>query len=159
MKKSEKIIVAVLTMTLGVLFIVLKGAFIELLMTLLGVSLIVLGIVDIVNKLVPPAVVKMVSGVLVIICGWLIMEAVLYILAGLLLVGGILMLYQKIKLRVCGINFWKTVLEYATPMIIIFVGILLLFNRAEFVNGIFIISGLLIVIEGGLLLYEAYLEE
>jgi hypothetical protein len=119
MNRSEKIIAAVLTMALGVLFIVLKGAFIELLMTLLGACLIVLGIVDIVNKLVPPAVVKMVSGALVIICGWLIMEAVLYILAGLLLVCGILILYQKIKLRVCGVNFWQTALEYATPIIII----------------------------------------
>ena len=159
MNKSEKIIAAALTMALGVLFIVLKGTFIELLMTLLGACLIVLGVVDIINKLIPPAVVKMVSGTLVIICGWLIMEAVLYILAGLLLVCGILMLYQKIKLRVCGVNFWKTVLEYATPIIIILIGVLLLFNRAEFVNAIFIISGLLIFIEGGLLLYEAYIED
>ena len=72
---------------------------------------------------------------------------------------GILMLYQKIKLRVCGINFWKTALEYATPTIIILIGVLLLFHRAEFVNFVFIVSGLLIFLEGGLLLCEALLEE
>ena len=86
MKKSEKIIAAVLTMALGLLFILLKDAFIGVLMTLLGAGLIVLGVVDIVNKLVPPAVVKMVSGTLVILCGWALVEAVLYILAGGLLI-------------------------------------------------------------------------
>ena len=81
MKKSEKIISAVLTMVLGVLFIVLKMDFVGLLMTLLGAGLIVFGIVDLIEKLVPPAVVKMVSGVIVIVCGWVLVEAVLYILA------------------------------------------------------------------------------
>ena len=159
MKKSEKIIASALIILLGVLFIVLQDAFIGLLMTVLGVGLIAFGIVDLVNKLVPPAVVKMVSGLLVIVCGWVLVEAVLYILSGVLLVFGILLLYQKIKLRICGVTFWQTVLEYATPVIIILIGILLLFHRAEFVNLVFVVSGILVFVEGGLLLVEALLEE
>ena len=155
MKKSEKVIAALLTMALGVLFIVLKDQFISLLMTLAGVSLIVLGLIDLINKLVPPAVVKLVTGALVILCGWVIVEAVLYIIAGILLVFGILLLYYKIKNNVCGINLWQTILEYVTPAICIAVGILLLFHTGKVVNFVFITSGCLALIEGGLILYEA----
>ena len=159
MKKSEKIISAVLMMVLGIMFIILKDKFIGLLMTVLGISLIVLGVVDIVEKCIPPAVVKIVSGVLVIICGWVVVEAVLYILAGVLLVFGIWLLYYKIKNRIRGENFWRAVLEYATPAICIAIGILLLFHRGAVVNFIFIISGILTFIEGGLMLFNGITEE
>ena len=86
MKRSEKIITALLIMALGILFIILKDAFIALLMTVAGISLIVLGIIDLVDRLVPPAVVKIVAGALVVLCGWVIVEAVLYILAAILLI-------------------------------------------------------------------------
>ena len=155
MKKSEKIIAALLTMALGILFIILKDAFIALLMTVAGISLIVLGVIDLVNKLVPPAVVKMVTGALVILCGWVIVEAVLYIIAAILLIFGILLLYHNIKNNVRGCNAWETVLEYATPSICIAIGILLLFHTGAVVNFVFIASGILAFIEGCIMLYEA----
>ena len=155
MKKSEKIIAALLTMALGILFIILKDAFIALLMTIAGVSLIVLGIIDLVNKLVPPAVVKIVAGALVVLCGWVIVEAVLYILAAILLIFGILLLYYNIKNNVRGCTFWETILEYATPSICIAIGILLLFHTGAIVNFVFIASGVLAFLEGCIMLYEA----
>ena len=155
MKKSEKIIAALLTMALGILFVILKGTFISLLMTIAGISLIVLGIIDIVNRLTPPAVVKIVTGALVILCGWIIVEAVLYILAGILLVFGILLLYQKIRTYERGCDFMQTLLEFATPSICIAIGILLLFHTAAIVDFVFIASGILAFIEGSVMLYEA----
>ncbi len=159
MKKSEKIIAAVLTMVLGVLFILLKDDFIGLLMTIAGVALIILGVIDIVNKLVPPAVVKIVTGALVIVCGWIIVEAILYICAGILLVFGILLLYYKIKNNVRGCTLWQTILEFVTPVICIAIGIVLLFYSPSIVNFIFIASGILAFIEGGILLYEALIND
>lgn len=159
MKKSEKIIAAVLTMALGILFMLLKDTFIGLLMTVAGVALIVLGIIDIVNKLVPPAVVKMVTGVLVVVCGWVIVEAILYIFAGILLVFGILLLYYKIKNNVRGCTLWQTILEFVTPVICITIGILLLFHSAAIVNFVFIASGVLAFIEGGIMLYDALIND
>jgi hypothetical protein len=155
MKKSEKIIAALLTMALGILFIILKDAFIALLMTIAGVSLIVLGIIALVNKLVPPAVVKIVAGSLVVLCGWVIVEAVLYILAAILLIFGILLLYYNIKNNVRGCTLWETILEYATPSICIAIGILLLFHTGAIVNFVFIASGVLAFLEGCIMLYEA----
>ena len=60
MKKSEKIITACLTILLGVLLITLKGNFISILMTLVGVGLIVLGIVDLAYRASPSAIIKMI---------------------------------------------------------------------------------------------------
>ena len=81
MKVSEKIISAILTLVLGILFIVLKGQVVSIAMTILGVLLIVLGIMNLTTKLVAPGVVKIVVGALVILFGWVLVSAALYILA------------------------------------------------------------------------------
>lgn len=84
MKVSEKIISAILTLVLGILFIVLKGQVVSIAMTILGVLLIVLGIMNLTTKLVAPGVVKIVVGALVILFGWVLVSAALYILAALI---------------------------------------------------------------------------
>lgn len=155
MKRTEKIFSALLTIALGVLLIVLQGDVISILMTVLGIGLLSFGIMDIYNKLVPPAVVKFVVGVVVILCGWVIVEAVLYVVASLLLIAGILLLYEKIKNKIVCNVVWQTICEYAAPAICIVIGGLLLFNQGNTVSWVFIFSGSFTVIEGGLLFVNA----
>jgi len=142
-------------MIFGILLMVMQGNFIGLLMTIAGLALIVLGVVDIFQRFIPPAVIKIVSGVLIIVCGWALLAAVLYIVSALLLIAGILLLYDKIRKRVHCDVLWQTILEYALPSVCILIGVLLLFHQAVTVEIIFIISGLLTLIEGALLLVEA----
>ncbi|MBQ8322348.1 MAG: DUF308 domain-containing protein [Clostridia bacterium] len=155
MKKSEKIISALLTVALGVLLIALRGRFISILMTVLGLGLIAFGILDLINKLIPPSVVKIVAGVVVIVCGWAIVGAVLYVVAGVLLIAGILLLYEKIKCRAHCNTWYRTLCEYAVPALFIVIGILLLFNQGNTVDWVFILSGCFTIAEGGLLLVNA----
>ena len=159
MKRSEKIITAILTMVFGVLLIALQDRFIGILMTIGGVCLLTLGLVDIFQRCIPPAVIKIVSGILVIICGWVLVEAVLYVIAALLLIACILLLYDKIRKRVTCETTWQTALTYALPAVGILIGCLLLFHQAFAIKLIFIISGSLTVIEGGLLLVETFYDE
>ena len=159
MKKSEKVIAALLMMVLGVLLIVMKDNFIGILMTIAGIFLIVLGVIDIIEQMVPPAVVKIVSGLFVIICGWTVVEAVLYIVAAALLIVGILLLYDKIKHRVCGNTLLYTVCEYAVPIVCILIGGLFLFHRGVAVNFIFVSCGILTILEGGLVLFNTFSED
>ena len=98
-KKPEKLIGAILTVALGVLFMVFKNDIIGITMTLIGVALIVSAIVDLIHKQVTPCVIKAVVGVVVIVFGWTLMSAALYIMAALLLIYGILLLCQTIKQR------------------------------------------------------------
>ena len=86
MKKSEKIISAVAVMLLGILLLVMKDNFIGILMTLAGVCFNVLGVVDILAQSVATASLKIVCGIFVAVCGWVLVQAVLYIIAAVMLI-------------------------------------------------------------------------
>jgi len=158
-KRSEKITVAIVTMVVGVLLIAMRDSFIGIIMSVAGVALIALGILDVFNRLIPPAVVKGVAGALIIICGWVLVEAVLYIVAALLLISGILLLYDKIKKGVRCDNLLFTVLEYVTPAVFILIGFLFLFHQAMSLTIVFIVGGVFTVAEGGVLLLNAFSQE
>ena len=132
MKVSEKIISAILTLVLGILFIVLKGQVVSIAMTILGVLLIVLGIMNLTTKLVAPGVVK--------------------ILAALLLIFGILQLYAQIKLNTKGARIIDTIFAYALPVICIVIAFFLFFNQGGTVDWVFIVAGVFTIIEGILML-------
>ena len=159
MKKIEKIIISIVTMGIGVLLIALRGNFIGILMTVFGISLIALGVLDIVHNMIPPAVVKIVTGGIIILCGWLLFQAVLYIVAALLLTAGILLLYDKIKKRISCNIWYLTALEYAVPALMIVIGALFLFHQAGIIDFIFITCGIFTIVEGGIVLANAFLEE
>ena len=159
MKKSEKIIAAVLIMIISVLLITLKGKFIGVVATVAGVSLIVLGIVDIFGVGIPPAVVKIVVGLLIVICGFALVRAVVYVVAALLLIVGILLLYDKLKNGTHCIETAQKICEIALPSICILIGVLLLFHNVKMMNTILIVCGLLSLLEGGLVLFSAFGED
>ncbi len=152
MKKTERMLSAVLTMVVGVLLIVMKDNFIGVLASVIGMGLISFGIMDIVNGNLPIGIIKISCGVLVIICGWLIVSAVLYILALLTLTAGGWLFYEKIKNRVCG--FWLYLLcEYAPSVLCMAIGLLLLFHAIISTGFLFITCGLLALSCGGVLLF------
>ena len=155
MKKSEKIITACLTILLGVLLITLKGNFISILMTLVGVGLIVLGIVDFVYRTIPSAIIKLVSGIFIIVCGWLLVSAVLYIVAAILQILGFLLFYYKLEHKVRGYTPFYTFCEYIVPIIYLIIGGLLLFNQTGALNVILVVCGILTIAQGGLFLFNA----
>ena len=159
MKKTDNIVSALLTITLGVLLITLRGKFISILMTVLGLGLITLAVFDLFHNLIPPAVIKGVSGVVIILCGWTLIEAVLYILSALLLVAGILLLYEKIKNHSRCNALWQTICQYVVPSLFIVIGLLFLFNQGNTINWVFIVSGIFTVIEGGVILVSALLDD
>ncbi|MBQ8405792.1 MAG: DUF308 domain-containing protein [Clostridia bacterium] len=159
MKKSEKIITACLTLAMGVLLLVLKGDFISILMSILGVGLIVLGIMDLVAKNIPSAIIKLICGVFVIVCGWVVVSAVLYVVAALLLVFGVLCIYYNLKRKVRGCTPVQTASYYIMPAICLFIGVLLLFHKGAAINIILIICGISTIIEGGILLCNAITEK
>ena len=159
MKKIEKILAAIATIILGVLLIALRGRVIGIMMTIFGGGLIAFGVLDLWHSLVPPAVLKIVTGVVIILCGWLLVQAVLYIVAALLLAVGILLLYDKLKKKVCYKAWYLTLMEYATPSLMILIGVLFLFYQTGIVDFIFIVSGIFTLLEGGVLLANAFIEE
>ena len=82
-----------------------------------------------------------------------------FVMIPLLLIAGILLLYDKIKKRVKGCNLLGTLLEYAMPLLFIIIGFLLLFHQAFALEIIFVVTGILTLIEGGILLVEVFENE
>ncbi len=159
MKKTEKIIAAFLLIALGVVLAVLQGDLISILMTALGLGLLVLGCVDLYNRCFLPAIVKFVAGGISILFGWLLVGAVLYLLAAALIVLAILLVYECIKCNDKKQGVWQRLTEYIQPALLFCIGFLLFFNQGETVAWIFIISGVLTIIEGGILLINALLND
>ena len=152
MKNKEKFLSAFFTIALGILLIVMKQDLISVFMTVLGLSLIILGGLDFFTEDMTGAVIKWVIGVLIIVFGWTIASAVVYIVAAGLLILGILGLYDLLRVKnVCarGFDFLRA---YALPVGCIVIGLILFFNRWDW---IFVLAGICTVIEGALLFMDA----
>ena len=153
---SEKLIEGALTILLGILFLILQGEVIKVAMTILGVVLIVMAVLDLLDHQTFPAIVKAVFGIVVLIFGWALTTAALYILAAVLLIAGCYQLYAKLKIRLKGNSVWLTVLLYIAPILNILLGLLLLFNQSGTVAWIFIVVGVQLSIDGVMLLCDAF---
>lgn len=154
-KKSETIIASIVAMAIGILLIILRSSLIGIVMTVIGVALIGFGVIDLLQHQIPPAVIKMVIGAVIIVCGWVLVEAVLYILAALMLILGGLLLYDKLKNRVHYQKLWMAFLDYALPAGLLLIGGLLLFNQTAARDVILVICGILTTIEGTVTLINA----
>lgn len=153
---SDKLIEGALTILLGILFLILQGEVIKVAMTILGVVLIVMAVLDLLDHQTFPAIVKAVFGVVVLIFGWALTTAALYILAAVLLIWGIYELYAKLKIHLKGNSVGLTVMLYIAPILNIVLGLLLLFNQSGTVAWIFIVVGVLLIIDGVMLLCDAF---
>ena len=152
MKKSDIVISAIFTIAIGVLLMIMKGEMISVFMTIVGVSLIVLGLIDLLQSNVPLAVVKLVVGAVVIFFGWTIVSAVVYILAAFVLIVGVLTLYDCVRFRLRCVRGIDALKILSTPIICILIGLVLFFNKWDWV---FVVAGFFTIIEGGLLLLDA----
>lgn len=152
MKKSDKLVSSIITILLGILFIILKGNVISIAMTILGVVLIILGIIDITNNINNLGIIKLILGICVIVFGWILVSAVLYIIAALLLIYGVLEVLNLMSIKVKGGNTLDTVLIYLVPTFKIFAAICLLFNQGGTISWVFVVVGVFLIIEGILLL-------
>ena len=159
MKRTEKMIASLLLIALGVVLAVLQGDLISILMSALGIGLLVLACMDLYQRNTLSAVIKAVVGVMVIFFGWVLVSAVLYLIAAALIVLAIVWIYERLKCNACKENLWRVVMQYVQPLLLFCIGVLLLFNQGETVAWVFIISGVLTVIEGGLLLANALISD
>ena len=156
MGKTEKILSSIFTIALGVLLIVMKGEMISVFMTVLGIALIVLGVIELLQKCVTPAVIKIVFGGLIIFFGWTIVTAVVYIIAAMILIVGILALYDCIRFKLRGLSGEELVRTLLTPVVCILIGLTLFFNQWDW---IFVLAGILTVLEGGVILWNVLCEK
>ena len=141
MSKKQKLIVALATILLGVLFIILKKDVIGIAMTIIGAILVIEGVIAIIKKAIFYGIIFIIIGALIITFGWIYAKIVIYIAAALLLIYGVYELLMLLKLKAKPI--WL-----ANPVIKIVAAVFLLFNQEGTLDWIFIVCGVLLCIEG-----------
>lgn len=146
---------AILTLLLGVLFIVLKQSVIKYAMTAFGIVMIVLAVLDLADRLVVPAIIKAVIGIMAIVFGLAIVDAALYIMAALLIIYGLVQIYELVRTHTKANKAGYTILIYAVPVASVAAGVCLLINMSGTVSWAFIVTGVILIIEGVLSLADA----
>lgn len=159
MTKTERTVIAASVLLLGVLLITLRAAFLETLLIAGGVCCIGFGAADAFRGYVPPAIVKMAAGGLLVLCCVFVVKAVLLVLATALLVVGVLLLYDKLKCRKFSRSMFTNLCDFAIPTLFLLIGALLLFTQGEGEDWVLIVCGSLTVLMGGVLFAEVFLNE
>ena len=145
--KSNELLTAIALILIGGLFIIYKGEVISIAMSLIGITLVGLGIIDILRSRVVSGVVKLVFAALVVLAGWLFVTLALYVLGAFLLIAGITQLIALSKLKIKKLTL-PAVMHIAQPIIYILVAICLFFNQGGAISWVFILSGVFLILDG-----------
>ena len=151
---TTKLLAAILTITVGVLFLIWKGAILSVAMTVAGILLIVSAVLSLIQKNYVACVINAVIGVFIIVFGWLFVTVVLYILAAILLIYGILLLIEQLKRGFKNMGILAIIIRLAQPVFCLFIAGCLLFNRGGTIAWVFILSGIFLIVQGVLALVD-----
>lgn len=153
--KGNEILTAVALIVIGALFMIYKSEIISIAMSLIGFTLIALGVIDIVRSFTVSGVVKIVLGLLVLLAGWMFVAIALYILGAFLLVAGVSELLALTKVKIKKITL-PVAMHIAQPVIYILVAICLFFNQGGALSWVFTVSGLFLMLDGAVGLVGAF---
>ena len=142
MQKNSSLMTAVLTIALGIVFVIKRGGVLGLAVSLVGIVLIIAAIFDLVKKDTTAAIIKGVIGIGVLVFGNLFIHLALYLIAIMLLMMGLLQLVQAIR------NKNRNAIAWITPVLSVLAGICLLFQQGSSVDWIFVMVGIVLIIEG-----------
>ena len=147
--KSNKTIQAIAYLVIGVLFCIFQAGMLDWLMTAVGVVLVVMGITDALSKNYVSGAIKIAVGLLIALGSWLL-EAfagiIVMILGIIVIINGGKQLLEALKSKK------KDVKELIVPILTFVFGIMLVVNAWTMLDWLFIIIGVLIALEGVLML-------
>lgn len=146
--KNQDFILSVAFIVLGLLFVIFKSGVIGIAMTVLGVALIVLAVFDFMAKDTQKAIIELVIGVVIIVLGWVIAVVASIILAVLLIAYGGKDVYEFIK------SENKPLVQIIKPALMLLIGIAIIIGGFAELDILFVIAGIIFIVNGGLMLAE-----
>ena len=130
---------------IGLFLVIMKAGSLGILMTVVGALFIILGVVDILNKKdLVKALVEIVIGIAIIVCGWLIADIVLLVFGIFLIVRGSIDVWNKCKAG------FETLLS---PIVCIVIGILLVVAKWALMDTMCLIAGIIFLVNAILVLF------
>lgn len=141
-KTPNGIASAILYIIVGVLFCIFKGSVLSWILTVAGILFIAMGIFDMVEKkaVTSEGIVDIIIGVVIIVCGWLIVSVVLVIFGVLVAIKGAVDLVNALK----PVNIVSIVFACVTLAL----GILLIVSNWVVTDLLFIIIGVIFIVNG-----------
>ena len=156
MERKENIVSSVIFIVLGLMLIIMKGDVISLAITLLGLAVLISAVVDFIDKLTNMGIVKAVVGVCILVFGWVFVNLALYLLAAAIIIMGLLRITNTHKLIPVNLTLKEKIFVYAKPVAMVLAGVSLLFNQGGTIAWIFVLSGILLMLEGVLELADTF---
>lgn len=159
--KTSYLVSAAVKLALGILFVMLKAEVVGICITLLGVALLVIGIIDLVHSDIAGGIVKIVLAAAVTLIGWLLLEVALIVLGIVLLVNSVLDIVKIIVMSVQnkGINILAVVLGLIEPVLALVASVFLITSRGTAIEWTVIIAGIVLIINGAIALLRAIVPE
>ncbi len=140
---NQTLIYALALIVVGVLFCIFRAGLINVMLTVVGVVLIALGVYDVFGKRYVNAVIEIILGIAVIVCGWTILDIALLVLG----IGLVVYAIYQIILVVKEWNKKKWTL-LIKPIVLLLIGIFLIVAKWVLVDWIFIVIGVIFIING-----------
>ena len=161
MKNSSYLVSAAVKLALGILFVILKAEVVGICITLLGVALLVMGILDLVHSDIAGGIVKIVLAAAVTLIGWLLLEVALIVLGIVLLINSIIDIVKIIITAVQnkGVNILAVVLGLIEPALALVASIFLITSRGTAIEWAVIIAGIILIVNGVVGILRAFVPQ
>lgn len=151
---KENYVNGLVSVVLGLLLFILKGEVISLVLTVIGVLMLVSAFFDWRNKQTNSAIVKLVIGVCVLAFGWMFVNLALYIVAAVIVIAGLKKIVVIKDVSPVNLTLQEKIFLYAKPVLTVFAGVILFFNQGGVINWVFIVVGILLIVEGLLEVFD-----
>ena len=153
MKKLQKLMPSLFTILVGVLFVMLKSAVIPIAIKVIGIGLVVLAVLALFSRNAPSCIVYAVMAVLVFVAGGLFVNVAFYVVAAVLLIRGVTQLYALVTDKSIRSSV-LTLILFIAPLLNIAAGVCLLLDLSATLSWIFILVGIMLIIDGVLSLAD-----
>lgn len=142
LKLDSNLVTAIAYIIIGILCCVLRAEVFQIILTIVGVLFVVQGVLNIVYKDWIQAVINLAIGVVILVFTWAVGEITLLIFGIMILVKGAYELYNALKAKS------KDMVSVVAAAVTLVVGILLIVARWKTVDALFIVIGIIFIVNG-----------
>ena len=151
--KNLNIVYGIGLIATGIIFCILRSSFVSAMLTVAGVMLAIVGTINLIGKKWVEGGIEIALGIVVITCGWTVVDIALLVLGIVLCVYAIYMLVSQISLFKSA-NTRDKVYILLNPTIMFVIGILFIVAKWYMVDAVFIVLGVVAILQGIALLFK-----
>lgn len=151
--KNLNIVYGIGLIATGIIFCILRSSFVSAMLTVAGVMLAIVGTINLIGKKWVEGGIEIALGIVVITCGWTVVDIALLVLGIVLCAYAVYMLISQIS-TFKRANVKDKVFILLNPIILFIIGILFIVAKWYMVDAVFITLGTIAILQGLALLFK-----